>query len=98
MLRDAPDDYIIVIQPEARPASNHARTYNALEYSEVPAINVGVKGGETATKGIVVRRIGAMNRNGNQVLEGIPVGHRMRDPLCYSLFFSDQKETDGTKE
>ena len=62
------------------------RKYNILESSEVAALIVGEQYGPLY---IVMKRKASHNENGDELLDVISVGNRLRDPLCYPPIFFD---------
>ena len=87
-----PEQYRMVIHADRRPSEAHRGRYNGPSTSEVAAIIPGSEDGQIGKRDIVLRRIGVLNTNGNEVLDTLSVSHRSYDPLCYVLLFPDGRD------
>lgn len=73
------------IYADKQPASEQGKSYDAPEPSEVASFLVVVEIVEIGTRVTVLRRRGAISRDGNQVLDVIATEHRFCIPLSYVL-------------
>lgn len=76
---------------DKRPGSEQARTYNELESPKVAIIIVTVEDKELGMKVIMLRKAGAMNSNGNRVLDLTPIVHRSYNLLSQVVLCLDDK-------
>ena len=81
-----PEELELVLHAHERIRPGHERKYNMPESSEVAALIVGEQHGPLD---IVLRRKAQLTSNGEEKLDVISVGNRLRDPLCYPLIFFD---------
>ena len=81
-----PEELELVLHAHERVRPGHERKYNLPESSEVAALIVGKQHGPLD---IVLRRKAQLTSNGEEKLDMISVGNRLRDPLCYPLIFFD---------
>ena len=86
-----PDDVKLVINAHENTIPGHVRKYNVPEASEVESLVIGEQHGKLE---IVLKRRCEFDENGFEKLELINLGHRMYDPLAYSLLFPHEKK-DG---
>ena len=81
-----PEELVLVLHAHERTRPGHERKYTIPESSEVAALIVGEQHGALD---IVLRRKAQLTSNGEEKLDVISVGNRLRDPLCYPLIFFD---------
>ena len=79
-----PEDVKLVMHAHERRQPGHTRKYNLPESSEFAAMVVGEQYGKMD---IVLTHRGQIDKNGNEKLDFIHLGHRMYDPLAYPLIF-----------
>ena len=64
----------------------HERKYNILELSKVAALTIGMQHGPLD---VVLKRKASHKENGDELLDEIILGNRLRYPLCYPLILFD---------